>query len=271
VAKDKRGPVAFGYARVSTQGQAEFGKSLEMQREKVKAYYDKNLADVALWGDIFVDSEKTKGKNNGVSGKTLLANRPAGSALVARLRPGDHVIINDISRAWRSFKDAVACMEAWIDKKIVLHIVREGVNTQTVYGQTFVRLMAIFAQVHREMISEQTKEVMRNRKAAGKLICGVPGYGERYEGIKGHRRLVADERELDAMDTIVRMHEVENMDFDQIYFAFIKANVRTREDKPWSRSRVWRAYRRHKMPRCPAPSSPENSPSPAKDTDSKSA
>jgi DNA invertase Pin-like site-specific DNA recombinase len=247
MAAKKTDPVAYGYARVSTAGQAEFGKSLEVQRERLKAYYDKTLAGAALWGDVFVDSERGKGKKNGVSGKTRMANRPAGSELIKRLRPGDHVIINDISRAWRSFRDAVNCMEEWIEKGIVLHIVREGVNTSTVYGQTFVRLMAIFAQVHREMISEQTKEVMRARKKSGKMVGGVPGYGLRYEGIKGHRRLVPDERELDAMSMIARMHDVENMEFDQIYFALLKANVRTREDKPWSRSRIWRAYRRQKQ------------------------
>lgn len=255
MAKEKpRGPIAWGYSRVSTAGQAEFGKSLEMQREKLKGYYDKNLAGQAVWGDVFVDAGRTAGKKNGVSGKTKLANRPAGSQLVARLRPGDHVIVNDISRAWRSFRDAVDCMEGWIDKKIVLHIVREGVNTSTVYGQTFVRLMAIFAQVHREMISEQTKEVMKDRRAKGKMVGGVPGYGLRYEGVKGHRRLVPDERELDAMATIVRMHDVEHMDFDQIYFAMLKANIRTRGDEPWSRSRIWRAYQRVKCPRTSAPS-----------------
>ena len=90
MAKEKpRGPIAWGYSRVSTAGQAEFGKSLEMQREKLKGYYDKNLAGQAVWGDVFVDAGRTAGKKNGVSGKTKLANRPAGSQLVARLRPGD--------------------------------------------------------------------------------------------------------------------------------------------------------------------------------------
>lgn len=238
--------VAFGYCRVSTAGQVEDGHSLATQKAAIEAHYQARLAGVAAWGGVFTDSEKTKGARNGVSGKTRLAERPAGSVLADRLRPGDHVIVNDMTRAFRNFADAVVTTERWIERGIGLHIVRDGIDTTTVPGRMFVRFMALFAQMEREMVSERTREVLRARKKAGKTSGGLPGYGKRYEGIKGHRRVVPDLHEIETMDLIVRMHDTENMEFDQIWLAFIKGNIKTRRGMAWSRSRIWRAYQARK-------------------------
>jgi DNA invertase Pin-like site-specific DNA recombinase len=82
---------AFGYARVSTDQQADSGISLDEQRRKIEARCSENGWNLER---IYVDA--------GVSGSTPLARRPEGAKLLAVLRPGDVVIAARMDRCFRS-------------------------------------------------------------------------------------------------------------------------------------------------------------------------
>jgi hypothetical protein len=74
-------PKVYGYARVSTDRQADSGISLDEQERKIEARCNEN--DWRL-EHVYVDA--------GVSGSTPLARRPEGGKLLAVLLPGDIVI-----------------------------------------------------------------------------------------------------------------------------------------------------------------------------------
>ena len=183
------------------------------------------------------------------------SKRPAGGQLLARLKRGDHVVMLDVARGFRSFRDAIATLEDWIEGGITVHLVRDKITTGTAPGRLYIRLMAQFAQVEREMISERTREVMQHRKRIGKA-AGAPPMGHRYHGPKGNKTLVVDPREVETMNEIVRMHDVLNMNFDQIWLAMRAAKIKREGGKSWSRSRVYRGY---KAAKAMAAATPESS------------
>jgi DNA invertase Pin-like site-specific DNA recombinase len=246
IAAPARPPIAYGYSRVSLAKQVEKGLSLEDQGGEQLRYYKFRLeVDGVLWGQTFVDSErhgKDGRKRKGVSGKTRFIERPAGRELWMRLTAGDHVIFTRLDRAFRSFRDAVDVTEAWIAKGVHIHFVKENIDTGTIGGQLFLRMLAAFAEFERGMISERTRDAMRHRKRNGGVVNQYPGYGKRLEGQKGHRRVADDPNELKVMAAIVEMHDQRNMTFREIYFVLLKSNIRTRANKAWSFNRIYQSY-----------------------------
>jgi DNA invertase Pin-like site-specific DNA recombinase len=255
--------VAYGYARVTTGGQVEKGHSLEVQQKKHLEYHERKLAaHGVLWGGTFVDDEtvlKRGGKKKGVSAGTKFASRKAGAALLGRLKPGDHVILTSLDRAFRNFKDGIVTTEEWMEKGIHIHLIRHEVDTSTPMGKWMLRSMAMYAEMEREWARERTREVLRSRKREGKAVNGFPGYGRRMEGQKGHRRVVDDAREREVMAQIVDLHDNQKKTFDQIYLVFLQANIRTRRNEPWSKARLYRAYKAELALRSPSPSATSSS------------
>jgi len=240
-----RQEVAYGYGRVSTDKQAEHGVSLDEQAAEHKRYFEYRLApqDV-LWGGTFADSDTTgrQGRRRGVSGKVRFADRKAGAELLKRLLPGDHVILTRLDRGFRSFRDAVDTIEGWIDKGINIHLTKMQLDTSTGHGKFFLRMLAAFAEFERELAAERTRDALKHRKKEGKPVNGNPGYGKKMVGQKGHRKAAEDPKELEVMALIVDMYDNQCMGFEEIYRAFVKANIRTRKDNQWSLMRIWRAY-----------------------------
>ena len=56
-----------------------------------------------------------------MSGRVPFSKRPAGGQLLARLKRGDHVVMLDVARGFRSFRDAIATLEDWIEGGITVH------------------------------------------------------------------------------------------------------------------------------------------------------
>lgn len=256
-----RPSVAYGYSRVSLAKQVEKGLSLEDQKAEHERYYKLRLEqEGVLWGDTFVDSEQYAGKygkrKKGVSGRTRFIERPAGRQLWTRLQPGDHVIFTRLDRGFRSFRDAIDVMEEWIAKGVHIHLIKQAVDTTHVGGRSFLRMMAVFAEFEREMTSERTREAMRHRKRNGGVVNQYPGYGMRLDGQKGHRRVAEDPNERKVIAAIVEMHDVRNMGFDEIYLVLLKSNIQTREQRSWSRSRIYRAYLSYKSRSASSSSTP---------------
>ncbi len=88
---------AYGYVRASADGQK---LTSEEQRAKILEHYERACHDL-VWGDCFEDPR--------TSSKLRLANRRAGSALLVRLKPGDHLIIAGFDNTFLSFPEGVRC------------------------------------------------------------------------------------------------------------------------------------------------------------------
>ncbi len=170
----------YGYARVSTNTQAEEGESLEIQAQKIDAA-----------ATLYCDGQAVKGiyRELGVSGAKPLAGRPQGALMLAALRSGDIVIAAKLDRMFRSALDAVHWLEKFKKDNIKLFLLDLGgdVTGDGVSGLVFSILSAV-AQFERERICERITEAKAYCKSKGMYAGGDVPFGykliEDGEGIK---------------------------------------------------------------------------------------
>ena len=242
---------AFVYARGSTDKQHI---TMKVQAERGQTYWKGCLApqDVG-WGGVFPDKA--------TSSDRPLAERTYGKGLVETLRPGDHVIVTDIDRAWRNFREAVEWMTRWNEQGIIVHVTERGINTSNDVGVLTLAILAWVAEVEKKMIRERTKRAAAHRRKHNGATNQHAGYGYRLEGRKGSRRKVADPQEREVMGLIVQLHDDKKLRFEDIFWHMLRQGVQYRKggkDKAWSTSRIQRAYRAEKRLRSRAePPSPD--------------
>lgn len=141
----------YGYARVSTIGQATDGNSLEDQERKLR----ENGAT-----EIFVDA---------FTGTKI--DRPEFQKLLEKVKAGDTIIATKLDRVSRSASQGIALVDELLAKGVSLHILNMGVMNNTPTGKLIRNIMFSFAEFERDMIVERTRE--------GKAIARqTPGYKE---------------------------------------------------------------------------------------------
>ncbi len=189
-------PAIYGYGRASTRKQED---SPEVQKEHIQRYATLHqLGDVT----VFIDSAK--------SGKVAWQDRPGGAALFGRLKPGDHVIIAKLDRAFRRLADCVVVLEQLERMGVKLHVVNllgGAIDLSSPMGRFLIHILAAFAELERAFISERTKDGLANKKKRGVAHTHYPGYGYRWQKqvIDGKwvKVKVRDDQERQVMASIV--------------------------------------------------------------------
>jgi DNA invertase Pin-like site-specific DNA recombinase len=133
----------IGYARVSTPGQ-----NLDSQLDALKQ---------AGCSKVFTDQ---------VSGTT--ESRPGWDQLLAYARPGDTVVVAELSRMTRSLMHLLQVVKDFEDKGIELISLRENIDTSTVTGRCFLSIMGAIAQMERELKAERAAAGREAAKARGR-------------------------------------------------------------------------------------------------------
>lgn len=136
--------VLIGYARVSSEEQAQHGCSISAQRDILNGYAAMNETTI----DIYEDP--------GFSGKDT--NRPAMRRLLDRCRAGgvSAVVVWKLDRLSRSLRDTLAIIEDILQPQhISLVSVTEKIDTSTPSGRMMLNLLASFAQLEREQDSDR--------------------------------------------------------------------------------------------------------------------
>lgn len=180
---------AVGYVRVSTEGQAVDGVSMDAQEAKIRAWAELNNADEVL---LFVDA--------GISGKRA-DNRPALQDALKAASRGDALVVYSLSRLARSTKDTLA-IAATLDKRGAdLVSLSERIDTTSAAGKMCFRMLAVLSEFERDQVSERTCFALRYKRVNGEKTGGDVPYGFRLED--GH--LVEDEREQKAVALMTRL------------------------------------------------------------------
>ena len=181
---------AIGYIRVSTEGQATDGVSLDAQRAKIEAWAMLNDYELTA---VHVDA--------GISGKGM-ANRPGLQAALADCRKGSALVVYSLSRLARSTKDTIEISERLAKSGADLVSLSEKIDTTSAAGKMVFRMMAVLAEFERDQISERTATAMQFKKSKGELVGAVP-YGYRCDdGVN----LIPDEKEQEAIALIKELN-----------------------------------------------------------------
>lgn len=128
----------YGYARVSTKGQAKDGNSLENQIEILK----ENGA-VEIYMDSFTGTK---------------TDRPEFNKLLNKLKEGDTLMVTKLDRFARSMTQGSELINQLIDKGIKVNILNIGVMDNTPASKLTRNIFFSFAEFERDMIIERTQE-----------------------------------------------------------------------------------------------------------------
>lgn len=174
---------AIGYIRVSTQGQADEGVSLEAQEAKIIAWCAVNDYElVAIHKDA------------GISGKSR-KNRQGLEQALSDAKKGMALVVYSFSRLARSSRDLLNIADELMDKKADLVSLSEKIDTTSASGKLFFTIMAGMAQFERDVISERTTAALAHKKAVGEKYAPVPfGFSEldgRLEVVEAEAKVVA--------------------------------------------------------------------------------
>ena len=133
----------YGYARVSTKGQAKDGNSLEVQENVLRG----NGAQI-IYPESFTGTKK---------------DRPKLNELMGVLKEGDTLVVTKLDRIARSTRDGLDIIDELIDRGVTINIINMGKFDNSPSGKLMRTIFLAFAEFERDMIVERTSE--------GKAIC----------------------------------------------------------------------------------------------------
>jgi site-specific DNA recombinase len=177
------------YIRVSTLDQVE-GYSLDAQRERLTAYCKSQG-----WEDITVYMD------DGESGTNM--DRPALKRLIRHVEEKkiNAVVVLKLDRLSRKQKDVLYLLEEVFEKhNVIFKSATEPFDTSTPLGKAMIGVLAVFAQLERDMIVERTTTGKRQRISGGKWGGGNVAFG--YMWNKEDERLEVVEEEASVVREI---------------------------------------------------------------------
>lgn len=131
----------YGYARVSTAGQAKDGNSLEAQTIALKA-----AGAQTIYSDHFTGTK---------------ARRPEFTKLIAALRQGDMLVVTKLDRFSRSVTDGVTLIDELLRRGVTVNILNMGImdnNANNPASKLMRTMLFAFAEFERDMIVTRTQE-----------------------------------------------------------------------------------------------------------------
>ena len=144
----------YGYARVSTAGQAASGNSLADQQEQLTN---------AGCQEIIVEQ---------YTGSTT--HRPAFSQLLDKLQPDDTLVVTKLDRIARNAGEGINLINDLMKEGIKVHILNIGLLDNTPTGKLIANIMLAFAQFERDMIIERTQAGKAIAKQKADFVDGRP-------------------------------------------------------------------------------------------------
>jgi DNA invertase Pin-like site-specific DNA recombinase len=151
-------PRVIAYLRVSTEEQGLSGGGIAAQREAIEREAERRRWTEVRWVE-----------DAGFSASTL--DRPGIQSALAALSSGeaDVLVVAKLDRLSRSVYDFAGLMRRSEDEGWGLACLDLGLDSSTPQGRMMARILAVFAEFEREMISSRTRDGMAAKKASGTL------------------------------------------------------------------------------------------------------
>jgi len=154
-------PRTMAYLRVSSNDQ-----DTEKNKTDIRAFANKKD-----FGKVEFIEEK-------VSGKKPWKERKI-KEIIDTLGKGDHLIISELSRLGRSTLEVLEILKEAKGKDISVYSVKEGFElNSTIQSKIMSTMLALFAELEREFISQRTKEGLKAARAKGKQLGRPKGPGK---------------------------------------------------------------------------------------------
>lgn len=189
-------PLALGYARVSTDMQAEHGASLDAQEATLRAEAARRGWDVEII------------REEGKSAATLTKRHKLLAAL-ARLDRGDADVLLAVrlDRVSRSVVDFASMMQRAERRGWALTFTATAIDTTDPSGRFSAHVMIAAAEFERALISARTREGMAQRKAEGVTF----GREVAADFLPTYRRVLAMHTAGESLNGIARILNAEGV------------------------------------------------------------
>lgn len=162
----------YGYARVSTKGQAKDGNSLEAQEKQLREH-----GATKIYRDSFTGTK---------------TDRPQFDKLINALTAGDTLMVTKLDRFARSMTQGSELVNELLKKGIKVHILNIGIMDNTPASKLIRNIFFSFAEFERDMIVERTQE--------GKAIA------KQREDFREGRPLKFDDMQIDNALKLLQDH-----------------------------------------------------------------
>lgn len=200
---------------MSTDEQAASGLGLDAQTERI-------TAAATLHGWPPEDIQWCR--DEGVSGTVSPDARPHLGEVLSRIGAGDVLVAAKLDRIGRSALDVLALADRAKREGWHLILLDLGLDTTTAMGSAFLGMMAVMAQMERDLIAERTRDALAAAKRRGV-------------------RLGAPVRLHDELRHFMHQRRSEGLTFQAIADEVNQRGWETTSGTPWSRPAVARVVR----------------------------
>lgn len=128
----------FGYARVSTRGQAKDGNSLEAQEKTLK-----EAGAEIIYSDAYTGTK---------------IHRPQFDLLIEQLKDGDTLIVTKLDRIARSTIEGATLVKELQERGVIINVLNVGVLDNSPAGKMMTTMFLAIAEFERDLIVTRTQE-----------------------------------------------------------------------------------------------------------------
>ena len=160
--------MVYGYARVSTRGQAVNGNSLEDQRAMLRENGAEEIVEEQFTG--------------------IRMERPELDKLIARLRDGDTLVVTKLDRLARNVEDGIHVIRELMGRGVRVNVLNVGMLEETPLGKFFLATLLAVAELERSTIIE--------RMQAGKAVARTKA------GFREGRPPIPEEKKRHAVELV---------------------------------------------------------------------
>lgn len=142
----------YGYARVSSTGQAKDGNSLEAQENDLRQKGCEKIYSEAFTGTT--------------------THRPKFSKLIEELEAGDTLVVTKLDRFSRTASEGAMLVKELHNRGVIIDIINMGRADNTPMGNLMVTMLLAFAEFEHDNIVERLNTGKAIAKSHGKKVNG---------------------------------------------------------------------------------------------------
>ena len=208
-------PTVWPYRRCSHPDSRETGVGLDVQQDKIANYTAMLLAEHP--GMVRAEITEDDDADLALSAwKHAFRDRPAGKALMARVRRGDHIVVAEMTRGFRNTKDFLNTLDDLNARGVTLHLADMNLDMTSSVGRMTGSILVVVAEWQAAEMSLRAYAVIAREKRLGHAGGGRPPVGWRNTGPKGKRVRVPDPKHRDMLERIVAWHEDGGLSWDRV-------------------------------------------------------
>jgi DNA invertase Pin-like site-specific DNA recombinase len=148
--------MVYAYVRVSTDKQ-----TVENQRFEIVKFAQHRDFHISKWIEEIISSRKE------------LQERAFGT-LLNKLKPGDILIVSEISRMGRNLMQIMSILNQCMEKQVKVYAIKEGYELgDNINSKVLAFAFGLSAEIERTLISQRIKEALARKKSQG-LKLGRP-------------------------------------------------------------------------------------------------